>query len=161
MAICPLHGKETSAESTSVVLLFLVPFGVNCTTEPNFPSISTQRPIRIISQKRLDAEINKKVLLCKRKRHTIPCVASTSSVVLPIPARGVPHPWPGVYSIPGQGYSIPGTWNWSLGYPPWDQWKYYGMEMGTPPPKVWTDKPTETITFSHPSDVGGNHRRTV
>ena len=33
----------------------------------------------------------------------------------------------------------------------WHQWKYYGMEMGSP--WVWTDKQTETITFPHPSDA--------
>ena len=88
--------------------------------------------------------------------------------------EGVPHPmvppiltWPGgtlargTQSL-GRGYPIPGT---DLGPVPgvplermWDQWKYCGMEMGTapprknmgqlpPPPRVWTDKQTETITF--------------
>ena len=27
---------------------------------------------------------------------------------------------------------------------------------GAPPPQVWTDKQTETNTFPHPSDAGGN-----
>ena len=41
----------------------------------------------------------------------------------------------------------------------WDQWKYYGMEMGNPPPpfRVWKKKQTETITFLHPSDAGGKN----
>ena len=65
--------------------------------------------------------------------------------------RGCPHPriggwYPGVppspdldrgYPIPGQGGApIPGLGVGILGYPPertWDQWKYYGMEIGYSP----------------------------
>ena len=31
----------------------------------------------------------------------------------------------------------------------WNQWKYYGMEMGYPTPaQLWTDKQTENISFA-------------
>ena len=51
---------------------------------------------------------NKKVLLREPKRHTAHYIASTPSVVLSWegvdhPQQGVPHPWPGGYTIPSQG----------------------------------------------------------
>ena len=90
---------------------------------------------------------------------------------LPIPGQGIHHPWtggtPSLAGVPScwpvLGYPWGGTWDQSLGYPlgrdlgpvtgvtpperTWDQWKYYGMEMGYPLPQVWTDKQTETITI--------------
>ena len=55
---------------------------------------------------------------------------------------GVPHPWPG--------------------YPRLDLARVpYCLDLaGVPPPNldlVWTNKQTETITFPHPSDAGGNY----
>ena len=60
-----------------------------------------------------------------------------------IPDLGVLNPWLRWYPIPGQGYPMMGYVpqtrlvypHLGLGYPlerTWDQWKYYGMEMGYP-----------------------------
>ena len=88
---------------------------------------------------------NKTVLLCQRKRHTTRHVASA------------------------------GTWDQSLGYPSrkkmgpvevlwdgdgvpsertWDQWKYYGVEMGYHPPGVDRQTPVKT----EPSPSSGCER---
>ena len=87
----------------------------------------------------IDDSSNKKVLLCERNRHTARRVSSTPSAVLT---------WAVPPSGPGWGTPIwtwlrypsqEGTWDQSLGYSPkntWDQLKYYGMEMGYPPPGV-------------------------
>ena len=89
---------------------------------------------------------NKKVLLCDRKKHTALCVASTPVVLAggdtPIPGWVVPYPRTGGYPILG----------W---YPP------FGTGQGTPPHLDLAGVPpppprTETITFPHPSDAGGN-----
>ena len=57
----------------------------------------------------------------------------------PITGWGVPHPWPGRYPISGRGTPWEGTSHWgTLPERTWDQWKYYGMEMGYP--RVWTDR---------------------
>ena len=85
----------------------------------------------------------------------------------PIPDQGTPSSGPSQHIPPppaGPGWGTPweGTWDQSLGYTPertWDQSRYYGMEMGYTPPRVRTDKQTETITFPHPSDAGGNKFR--
>ena len=112
-------------------------------------------------------EPNKKVLLRERKRHTDRCVSSTPSAVLsrkgtPSPARGYPIPgweegvlpsWGTSPSWPGWGVPHP----WTGGYPcpdlgpvtgvplerTWDQWKYYGMEIGYPPRKYM--EPVEVL----------------
>ena len=67
--------------------------------------------------------LNKKVLLREHKKHTACRVASTTSAVLSW--GGVPHPWLGGYP----SWDTPQEMTW-------DQWKYYGMEMGIPPPGV-------------------------
>ena len=84
----------------------------------------------------------------------------------PIPGQEEPHTWLQGYPILDWGTprKRPGTSHWGTprkdmgpvevlwdgdGVSPertWDQWKYYGMEMGYPP-GVWTDKQTENITF--------------
>ena len=81
-----------------------------------------------------------------------PCLGGTHPLpegTLCLPARATPQKGPGTshWCTPQER-----TWDQSLGYP-WertcDQWKYYGMEMrlNPPPPQVWADKQTETITF--------------
>ena len=81
------------------------------------------------------------MLLRERKRHTAGRVASTPSVVQSggggsSQDGGTPSP---------QGKDMGPV-------------KYYGMEMGyPPPPRVWTNKQTETFTFRHPSDAGGKN----
>ena len=68
-----------------------------------------------------------------------PCpdlAGGTSSLTGGVPHTGVPPLWP--------GWVVPHPWSGgtpSLGNPvekTWDQWKYYGMEIGNPP--VWTDR---------------------
>ena len=112
--------------------------------------------------------LNKTVVLRERKRHTTRRVASTFSAVLsregvpqscfiwgtPVMARG--YPLPG--SCLGLGYPPP-IWDWVTprshlgpvtGVPrrTWDQWKYYGMEIGyTPPPPPGMDGQSENFTF--------------
>ena len=90
------------------------------------------------------------MLLCKNDRY---CKNSITHCLLKSqesPAAGKCHPrhnlskhnlsgggggpsWT-VSPLDGLGYSPQeGTWSQSLGYPPestWDQWKYYGIEMG-------------------------------
>ena len=108
---------------------------------------------------------NKKVLLRERKRHTARRVVSTPYVVLTgyPPQPGYP-PWPGY--PPGQGTPCQGTPR--AGYPParvpphqgtppgrvppqlphgilGNVAKHYGIWV--PPPQVWADKQSETITF--------------
>ena len=103
----------------------------------------------------LGSNLNKTVLLRERKRHT-PSLAGGYHPDLAggTPSQGTPPPvrtWLGY--PPGKG---PGTSHWgTLPERTWDQLKYYGMKIGYPP-RVWTDKQTETITFPHPSDAGGN-----
>ena len=76
---------------------------------------------------------------------------------------GLAHPWPLGYPIlaggrecyPRMGCPLLGT-----GVPPertWDQWKYYGMEMGYPLPWVWTDTHLWKQYLPHPSDAGGRN----
>ena len=58
---------------------------------------------------------------------------------VPPPGRDV-GPFIGVFPVPGRDLGLvtgvppsKGTWDQSLGYHPertWDQWKYYGIEMG-------------------------------
>ena len=85
----------------------------------------------------------KKVLLRERKRHTARRISSTPSAGGG-GAGGGPHPWPGVGQdrgvphpgVPILGYPCPGLGTLQEGI--WDQY---------PPPRVWNDKQTETITF--------------
>ena len=104
---------------------------------------------------------NKKVLLRERKRHTASRVASTPSVVLawrstpsqvgyphPDLAAGVPDHRRGCLRVsPQKGHGTSGS--------------IMGRRWGNPPPRVWTDKQTETIAVPHPSDAGGNNVRNV
>ena len=84
---------------------------------------------------------NKTVLLLERKRHTAHCVPSTPVLS-----------YPGGYPIPGRGVTPILTWP---GHPPertWDQWKYYGVEIGQPPLlQVRTNKQTNRNYYLAPS----------
>ena len=85
----------------------------------------------------LQVTINKTVLLRERKRHTARRVASTPLLSYP---RAVPHSWLGggtqslVSWLPVTVLTWPGgTTSWGTPWKgTWDQWKYYGMEMGYP-----------------------------
>ena len=121
--------------------------------------------------------LHKKVLLRERKRHTARRVESTPSVVLTgyppvLTWLGGTLPWypppagypPGRVHPPEQDTPQQGTppgWTWQ-GTPP--SWTWQGnpppvcpmafwemlqsiMGYGYPPPPVWTDKQSETITF--------------
>ena len=87
--------------------------------------------------KREDLCVNKKVLLCERKRHTTRRVVSTPSVVLPgypPPSRVPPHPdlaggctWPGY--PPGRVPPSPPSWPGRGG----GTWPGYPPSQGTPP----------------------------
>ena len=106
--------------------------------------------------------VNKKVLLCERKRHTDCSISSTPSVT----CNGVP-PWPGLMGGT-QGGVPPGQVSWEylrsgtplarydegylrwLGYPP-----PFGPGRGTPPSHRCEQ--TENITFPHPSDAVGKN----
>ena len=120
---------------------------------------------------------NKKVLLHERKRHTTRQVSSTPSAVLSLrgypihdwgtpqppswPSQGVSHPWLGYLpqSGPGWGTPLEGTWDKSLGYlseRTWDQLKYYGMGMGTPP-GVNRQTPVKTVPSHRVTYAGGKN----
>ena len=76
----------------------------------------------------LNIRYHKTVLLHERKRYTARRIASTHPTVLSQGGGG--------YLVPGQGGSLrkgPGTSHWVPLERTWDQWKYYGMEMGYPP----------------------------
>ena len=109
------------------------------------PKRLTEKPPQLVSQTpKIDS--HKTVLLRERKRHTARHVASTPSAVLswgtPLPpphpdlAGGTPSLVGGTpsWGTPGKGL---GTSHW--GTPPpertWDQWRYYGMDMGYSPRK--------------------------
>ena len=122
------------------------------------------------------------LVLHERKRHTTLCVASTPSVVL---AGEVPHPRQ-EGGTPGWVHGVPPILTW-WGYPrvsptkdvgpvevlwdgdrvpperTWDQWKYYGMEIGyTPPPHAdgqthWSCYRPHPKDGEHPLDAGGNN----
>ena len=96
--------------------------------------------------------INKKVLLRERKRHTAHCVASPYRGGTYLGCGGDTHLCQGVTYL-GWGYlPWPGGTHLCRGYLPW---------LGLPTlagvlPWVWKYKQTETITFPHPMDAGGN-----
>ena len=54
-------------------------------------------------------------------------------------------------------------WRWGTPPPPkrtWDQWKYYGMEMGyiyPPPPHVDKHTPVKTVPSRRTTYAGGNN----
>ena len=106
--------------------------------------------------------LNKKVLVRERKRHTARRVAS------PWPRRGGYLPWDNPH--PDLAREVPTL---AGGYLPWGnppsrpgqgvptlaRGTYCGQPLPSPQgryPRVWTDKHTETITFPHPTDAGGN-----
>ena len=86
-----------------------------------------------------------KVLVRERKGHTDRRVASTRTHPSPVIGGGLtqggtskqryPSPWDRVQH---KWDRVPLAWGW--GNPPertWDQWKYYGMEMGATLEKTW------------------------
>ena len=114
---------------------------------------------------------NKKVLLHERKRHAAVYQVLTvlfcpgeggGGVLQSCPGLRYPSPvlvwgtpgWvhPAWDRVPSPGTEVPSGRDLGpvAGVPPdrtYNQWKYYGMEMGTPPPPGWPDKRTENITF--------------
>ena len=133
----------------------------------------------------VNQEVNKKVLLRERKRHTARRVASACYAALSNGWEGVPHPVlvVGGYtshpppSRPGrEGTSHHPDLGWGtpqprhgIGYlPPTQPGMGYlphpDLGWGTLHPQTWDGVPhphkcgqTETITFPHPSDAGGNY----
>ena len=65
-----------------------------------------------------------------------------------LPWLGGYLPWPGVPTLAGGVPTLAG------GYLPW----LGGTYLGQVTPRVWTDKQTETTTFPHATDAGGNKK---